>query len=173
MPKLSTAAVEWTSRVELLVAGALLLSGLANIWGWRAPVPVLELVAGLILVLIATRKGDAAVLARRSTAQTLGMRVPVVPPNITISSLVKDYVLASEEQLFPVIANDYFVGMVSLHDALNIPRDRWETTEVGEIMSCAKRLAVIEEKEVQCENDLADRNIFGRTFGSVQQGAKR
>lgn len=165
---------QWTFRVGQLVGWGLILSGVAGLWGTWASAPAIDLAAGAMLVL-------AGWLGHRTPPRILvhglqptGTYVPIVPPNITISNLVKDYVLNSEEKSFPVIANDHLIGLISLQDALSIPRDRWETTEVGEVMSSTKGLTIVEAKEVQWrENTSRQDNTLGTTFQSNHQGVKQ
>ncbi len=164
----------WTYRVGQLVGWGLILSGVAGVWGIWAPVPALDLVAGGVLVMTGWLSHHSLFRGLVHDVQPMGTQVPIVPPNITISNLVKDYVLRSEEKSFPVIANDHLVGLVSLQDALAIPRDRWETTEVGEIMSSTKGLAIVEAKEVQWRKNISStNNPLGTSFQSNHQGVKQ
>ncbi len=74
--------------------------------------------------------------------QLMSRRVPTVAPNIPISSLVHDYIMGTEARAFPVIANGHLVGLVCIQDVRKVPCERWDTTEVGEIMTAANRLSL-------------------------------
>ncbi len=174
MPKYPASPNQWTYRVGQLVGWGLILGGVMGLWGIWTSAPALDLVAGGALVLTGWFSHHAPLRGLVHDLQPMGTHVPIVPPNITISNLVKDYVLRSEEKSFPVIANDQLVGLVSLQDALAIPRDRWETTEVGEIMSSTKGLAIVEAKEVQWRKNIPHiSSTLGTTVKSNHQGAKQ
>jgi Zn-dependent protease/predicted transcriptional regulator len=57
-----------------------------------------------------------------------------VSPDLAIADLVEDYVYRYHFKLFPVVHDDNLVGCVRLADIKEIPRDRWGTTRVAEIM---------------------------------------
>ncbi len=80
------------------------------------------------------------VLGSVCVAQLMNVNVPLVPPNIPVSTLVYDYIIQTDEHAFPVIDNGRLVGLVSIRDIRKVPRPGWEQTEVGEIMTAAAQL---------------------------------
>jgi CBS domain-containing protein len=66
-----------------------------------------------------------------------------VPPGITIAQLIDDYVYRHHRSMFPVADNGRLVGCVSMHDIKRLPRDRWSSTTVAEIMQpCTEATAI-------------------------------
>jgi CBS domain-containing protein len=51
-----------------------------------------------------------------------------VPPEISVTDLVEDYVHAQHHRWFPVIDDGFLVGTVSTREAASIPRTMWATT---------------------------------------------
>jgi CBS domain-containing protein len=66
-----------------------------------------------------------------------------VPANITINTLVHDYIMNRDDHAFPVEADGQLVGLVTLEDVRTVPRERWDTTYVQEIMTPNERLATL------------------------------
>ena len=66
-----------------------------------------------------------------------------VPSGITIAQLIDDYVYRHHHSMFPVADNGRLVGCVSMHDIKRLPRDRWSSTTVAEIMQpCTEATAI-------------------------------
>ena len=51
------------------------------------------------------------------------------------------------ESAFPVVESDRIVGMVSQEDVRKVPRNAWDTTTVGQIMTRAEQLTVVTPQE--------------------------
>jgi CBS domain-containing protein len=73
--------------------------------------------------------------------------VPTVTPALQVSQLVYDYVMGTDERAFPVLENDRLVGLVCLEDIRKVPREDWERTKVGDIMTDVNKLAVVAASE--------------------------
>jgi Zn-dependent protease/CBS domain-containing protein len=66
-----------------------------------------------------------------------------VPSGITIAQLIDDYIYRHHHNMFPVVDNGRLVGCVSMNDIKRLPRDRWSSTTVAEIMkSCSEATAI-------------------------------
>jgi Zn-dependent protease/CBS domain-containing protein len=66
-----------------------------------------------------------------------------VSSGITIAQLIDDYVYRHHHNMFPVVDNGRLVGCVSMNDIKRLPRDRWSSTIVAEIMkSCSEATAI-------------------------------
>ncbi len=73
-----------------------------------------------------------------------------VPPEISLATLLSDYVLTFHDRCYPVLANGQLRGLVSLTDLRKLPRNQWEARSVAEIMTPSERL-----RTVSPEDDLA------------------
>ena len=69
--------------------------------------------------------------------------VPTVPPNISVSSLVHEHIMGTDEHAFPVIEDARLVGLVTLEDVRKVVRGEWERTTVAQIMTPRDRLVVM------------------------------
>jgi Zn-dependent protease/predicted transcriptional regulator len=66
-----------------------------------------------------------------------------VSSGITITQLIDDYVYRHHHNMFPVVDNGRLVGCVSMNDIKRLPRDRWSSTTVSEIIrSCSEATAI-------------------------------
>lgn len=66
-----------------------------------------------------------------------------VPEGITVRDLVEDHVLPHSRRAFPVVDGGRVIGLVTLSDVKEVPRERWDRTPVREIMTPADRLKVL------------------------------
>jgi Zn-dependent protease len=131
-------ATRWASLAGQLVAWTLMAIGvfnfLAGAWG-----------PGLWMLLIGWFLNNAA----RTSYQQLLIRqalenVPIsrimrstfatLPPELTVAEFMRDYALASEQQMFPVEANGELLGSISVEQVRNLPRHEWATAMVEQIM---------------------------------------
>jgi predicted transcriptional regulator len=81
------------------------------------------------------------------------MRVnpPTVPTTISVSSLVHDHVMGTDDYGFPVLDGDRLAGIVTLEDVRKVARQNWDTVTVREIMTPFDQLVTAAPDE-----DLAD-----------------
>jgi Zn-dependent protease/CBS domain-containing protein len=57
-----------------------------------------------------------------------------VPPSLPLSELVDNYILRRGLRALPVIEGDRTIGIITLTDIKEQPRDRWDMLTVGEVM---------------------------------------
>lgn len=151
-------ATRWASYVGQGIAWMLIITGIAMVFGAEVPFFGTGLVGGLWLAFIGWFLNNAASQSyRQIVVQNLLENVPVgsimrreppiVAPTSSISSLVHDRVLGTDEHAFPVMDNGRLVGLVCLHDVRGVPRERWETTRVVEIMTPREKLQITSPEE--------------------------
>ncbi|MDP2498238.1 MAG: site-2 protease family protein [Candidatus Palauibacterales bacterium] len=58
----------------------------------------------------------------------------VVSPNISVGKLVEDHFLRDKHGSYPVVENGEPLGLVTLEETGQVPRDRWDATRVREVM---------------------------------------
>jgi Zn-dependent protease len=63
-----------------------------------------------------------------------------VPPDIMLTELVEENVLAGYGRCFPVVVGEELIGLVTLHDVRAVPREDWDTTSVYRAMTPFSRL---------------------------------
>lgn len=57
-----------------------------------------------------------------------------VPPDLTVARVVEEFFWPHHVSSFPVLDGGQVVGILSLHQLRQVPRERWETTRVRELM---------------------------------------
>ncbi|MBI2879811.1 MAG: site-2 protease family protein [Candidatus Rokubacteria bacterium] len=57
-----------------------------------------------------------------------------VPPDLTVARVVEEFFWPHHVSSFPVLDGGRVVGILSLHQLRQVPRERWETTRVRELM---------------------------------------
>src|SRR5918995_2664518 len=71
-----------------------------------------------------------------------------VPSGITIAQLIDDYIYRHHHDMYPVVDSDRLVGCVSMNDIKRLPRERWSSTTVSEIMQpCTEATAISPETD--------------------------
>ena len=120
--------------------------------------------SGIWLVFIGWFLNNAAMMSRqqaKADAALRGVRVasvmttnpPEVPAETSLTDFVDDYVLARNLRALPVVADhgDQLVGLVTLREVQTVPRDRWGSTTVSQVMLPASRLTVATPEEPLAE----------------------
>ncbi|MBU2597972.1 MAG: site-2 protease family protein [Actinobacteria bacterium] len=85
----------------------------------------------------------------RSSLETVFVRdvmrrdVQTINPDITINDLVKNWFMIYGHKIFPVLENGEIIGTVSTEDVKIIPKDRWLTTTVREVLKTIKESQLI------------------------------
>jgi len=147
-------ATRWAAGAGQVVAWLLILAGVSMIFGATLPVLGGGFLNGLWLAFIGWFLNNAAVQSYRQVviedilegvpiAKMMRTNPPTVPANITISTLVHDYIMNRDDHAFPVEADGQLVGLVTLEDVRTIPREQWDTTYVREMMTPNERLATL------------------------------
>ena len=69
-----------------------------------------------------------------------------VPADIPLNQLVDEYFFKHRYTSFPVIEDDTLLGLITLHDVKEIPRERWAETSAKETMTALGSELVIDKK---------------------------
>ena len=60
--------------------------------------------------------------------------VITVSPDIPLNTLVDDYFFKVRHATFPVMEDDTILGLVTLHDIKEVPREKWKETSARQVM---------------------------------------
>ena len=71
----------------------------------------------------------------------------VVEPDLSLENLVHEYVLRHHWRAFPVVAQGRLVGLVTLTDLKKIPRDKWTSTSVHDVMTKLDDLKTVSSRD--------------------------
>ena len=66
-----------------------------------------------------------------------------VSPEVTLSQLVEEHVLTGPGRCYPVMAGQELLGLVTLTDLRNVPREEWDTTTVFRAMTPVSKLRTV------------------------------
>ena len=151
-------ATAWATGAGRVVGWMFIISGVAMAFGVHLPIFGTGLISGLWLIFIGWFLNSAAVNSYQQAIvrdlledvpvfRLMRSNVPTVNPSINVNQLVYEYVMGTEERAFPVMDGDRLVGLVCLEDIRKIPREAWEHTTVGEIMTDANHLDIVTASE--------------------------
>ncbi len=165
-------ATRWASWVGQAVAWLFIVGGVAIMFGADLPVFGSGFINGLWITFIGWFLNGAAVQSYRQVviedvlgdirvARLMRTNPPAVPAATTVSGLVHDYAMRTDDYGFPVMEGETLAGMVTLSDVRSVSRDLWDTTTVREIMTPVSQLAVTtpEEDVAEALNKLVERDV--------------
>jgi Zn-dependent protease/CBS domain-containing protein len=150
-------ATRWASWVGRGFAWLMIVAGIAMVFGVSFPFFGTGL-SGLWLVFIGWFLNTAATQSyQQVVVSDILEDVPVNrimrrdPPTVmvgsTVSALVEERLMGTDERAFPVVDNGDLVGLVSLEDVRAVSQDQWESTLVSEIMTPASELMTLTPAE--------------------------
>lgn len=165
-------ATRWASWVGQAVAWLMIVGGIAMVFGVSIPFFGSGLVGGLWLAFIGWFLNSAAIqsyqqvmvqdiLAGVPVGRLMRANPPVVPPGSSVSSLVHDYVMGTDDHAFPVVDSGRLVGLVTLSDIRGISPNEWDQTAVYQIMTPVNELVTISANEDAAEvlNKLQEKDV--------------
>ncbi len=147
-------ATRWAAFVGQAIAWGMIISGIAMIFGLRIPFFGEGLVNGVWLILIGWFLNNAAnnsyqqlmvrdiledVPVRRMTKQN----PPTAPGDITIDTLIDNYIMQTDDHAFPVMDGDRLIGIVCLDDVRGVPSELRSEKLVSEIMTPRSEIKTI------------------------------
>jgi len=168
-------ATRWATWVGQFIAWLFILGGILMAFGADIPFFGSGFINGLWLAFIGWFLNSAAIQSYQQVviqdvlhdvpvSRIMRSNPPTVPSNISVSTLVHDHVMGTDDHAFPVVDGDQLVGMVTIDDVRSVPRDRWDQTTVREIMTPANELATTTPEE---ESSDALSKLTGRDVGQL------
>lgn len=148
------AATRWTARAGQVGGAAAILAGFAGLLGIPLPVVGAGALRGLLMALL----GYSLLRAAAGSGSPIGARdllrgvpvsglmrtgLPTVQTHVTVDTLVRDRLMGTEEQAFPVLRGEDLAGLVTLGDVRKVPRVLWAEATVEQVMTSADRLITI------------------------------
>lgn len=135
--------LRWATRITatlgsgfgaaLIVLGVLFaITGnlIAGVW-WVVLGLFLRGAAGMSYQQVVLRKA----LQGEPIARFMRTDLVTVPPDLTISELVEQYVYRTQHKLYPVVDDrGTLVGCVTINAIKQLPQDQWQTTRVTELL---------------------------------------
>jgi Zn-dependent protease/predicted transcriptional regulator len=158
-------ATRWAAGVGQAVALALMGWGLFNVF-------YNGLVSGLWLILIGWFLNNSAKLSYQQLLlrqalesvplqRIMRTRLERVEPSLSIEHFVRDYLMQSEQQAFPVEAHGRLLGVIRIADMRKLPQSLWNEATVAEVMVPLKELPTLspDAGAEQALEELARRDV--------------
>jgi Zn-dependent protease/CBS domain-containing protein len=147
-------ATRWAAGVGQIISLLLIVAGISMIFGATIPFLGSGFINGLWLAIIGWFLNNAAVQSYRQVViedvlegvpivNLMRTNPPTVSADITISTLVHEYIMNRDDHAFPVEVDGELVGLVTLEDVRTIGREQWDTTYVRDVMTPDSRLATL------------------------------
>ena len=127
------------SRIGLIFGAILMALGVASLFAGSTINAIWWFVLGLFLRSAAHNSYQNVVwrelLADTSVARLMNATPVTVGPQLTAGELVEDYVFRFHHKMFPVVGGEgRLYGAVNVEQVKALPREKWDTTSVAEIM---------------------------------------
>jgi Zn-dependent protease/predicted transcriptional regulator len=165
-------ATRWAAAVGQLIAWTMILTGIGMVFGLQIPFFGTGLVGGVWLAFIGWFLNTASaqsyqqlvvhdILEGVTVERIMRVDPPVVPVNSSVSDLVHDHVMGTDDHGFPVLDGGRLVGIVTLEDVRKAARGTWDTVGVREIMTPADQLVTVTpgEDAAQALDKLTQRDV--------------
>ncbi len=174
-------ATRWASGAGQIVAWLFIFAGIMMVFGAQIPLLGSGLINGLWLAFIGWFLNSAALQSYRQVAvhdmlhgvpvaRVMRSNPPTVPSTVSISTLVHDYVMSTDDHAFPVVDDGKLMGIVTLEDIRSVTRNTWDTHTVQQIMTPADKLVIAapEDDAADALDKLADQDV--RQLPVVREG---
>lgn len=165
-------ATRWATWVGQAIAWLFIIAGIAMVFGARVPLLGAGLINGLWLAFIGWFLNTAAsqsyqqlvmqeVLEDVPVARLMRRNPPTTSGSSSVSQLVYDYAMGTDDYAFPVMDGDKLIGIVTLDDVRSVSRDQWDATRVADIMTPVDRLVLttINEDAADAVRKLIERDV--------------
>lgn len=182
-------ATRWASYVGQGIAWVMITGGIAMVFGIRIPLFGQGVVNGVWMILIGWFLNNAAIrsyqqLVVRDVLENVPVRQmtkrnpPTVSANITVESLIEDYIMQTDDHAFPVMEDGKLVGIVCLDDVRRVPSGERQTKTISDIMTPKSDLITINPDDPASDalKEISNRSIRqlvvlqdGELFGLVRR----
>jgi Zn-dependent protease/CBS domain-containing protein len=165
-------ATRWASAVGQAIAWLMIIGGISMAFGVQIPFFGTGFISGLWLAFIGWFLNSASVQSYQQVvvhdilegvpvARMMRSNPPSCSADCSVSRLVHEHIMGTDDHAFPVLDNGRLLGIVTLEDVRGVSRDAWDTTTVREIMTPADQLTVVtaDEDAAEALNKLTQRDV--------------
>ncbi|MGC9400564.1 MAG: site-2 protease family protein [Anaerolineae bacterium] len=139
-------ATRWAAYTGQGIAWLMIVGGIAMIFGARLPFFGSGVGSGLWLTFIGWFLHNASTQSYRQVViqdiledvpvtRMMREHPPTVGPDMSVNTLINEYIMKSDDHAFPVLADDALIGMVTLDDVRTVQHTDRATTTVQQIMT--------------------------------------
>jgi Zn-dependent protease/CBS domain-containing protein len=155
-------ATRWASWMGQAVAWALIFAGMSMLFGVRIPLLGSGFINGIWIIFIGWFLQNAAVQSYRQVViediledtpvkRIMYTDVPVVNANLSVQSLVDDYIMRTDNQAFIVFDGERMAGLVTIDDIRDISPESRTQVMVKDVMTPSQKMIVIAPDEEASE----------------------
>ncbi len=162
----------WASIIGQIIAWGMITAGVAMVFGVQIPFLGQGLSNGVWIIFIGWFLNNAATRGYRQmmlrdaledvpVRQLMKKDPPTVPTDISIDTLIEDYIMQTEDHAFPVLENGRLAGIVCLEDVRKVAKGERQNQLVHEIMTPQDEIVSIHPSEdaYQALQLLAEKDI--------------
>jgi Zn-dependent protease/CBS domain-containing protein len=80
-------------------------------------------------------------------ADLVNRNFEAAPPDISLSMLTNEYMLAGGRRCIPIVVAGDLLGLVTMRDLKRVPREEWDTTSAFKAMTPAEKLHQVDVRE--------------------------
>ncbi len=139
-------ATRWASWVGQAIAWGMIVTGIGMAFGVKVPILGEGMGNGLWLAFIgwflntASSQSYQRLLIRDALSEVPVSHIMRSDPPMTLADtlvddLVHNHIMQRDDQAFPVLDDDQFVGIVTLDDVRSVPKETWKEKTVRQIMT--------------------------------------
>ena len=151
-------ATRWAAGVGQTIAWLMIFAGIAMIFGAQIPFFGTGFGSGLWLAFIGWFLNTASIQSYQQViihdvlegvpvSRMMRINPPICSSDCSVSRLVHEHIMGTDDQAFPILEDGRLVGLVTLEDVRKVGREAWDTTTVSEIMTPADRLVITSPEE--------------------------
>ena len=155
-------ATRWASWMGQAVAWALIFAGMAMLFGARIPFLGSGFINGIWIIFIGWFLQSAAVQSYRKLViqdiledtpvkRMMYTDVPVVNANLSVQTLIDNYIMQTDNRAFIVFDGERMVGLVTIDDIRDISPKSRSQTMVKDVMTPSQKMIVIAPDEEASE----------------------
>ncbi|MBD3183471.1 CBS domain-containing protein [Candidatus Poribacteria bacterium] len=67
--------------------------------------------------------------------QVMNNQCNQLPKGLVVKDFVDEHILKTAGRCFPIVDKDEVLGIITLHSAKEVPKEKWETTRIEEVMT--------------------------------------
>ncbi len=132
-------ATRAASNISMFVAYGMMAGGIAMFFTASIVSGIWLLLIGIFLRVASSESYQQVfldIVLRDVPASSVARQDYVAaPPDMMLTELVEENVLAGYGRCFPVVVGDELIGLVTLRDVRAVPREQWGTTSVFRVMT--------------------------------------
>jgi Zn-dependent protease len=155
-------ATRWASWMGQAVAWALIFAGMAMLFGARIPFLGSGFINGIWIIFIGWFLQSAAVQSYRKLViqdiledtpvkRMMYTDVPVVNANLSVQTLIDNYIMQTDNRAFIVFDGERMVGLVTIDDIRDISPKSRSQIMVKDVMTPSQKMIVIAPDEEASE----------------------